>query len=156
MEKGNTDPAWVVPSPRSGKFFRGKSGGMAEFSPITQSTPAMQSTAYEGGYFPSSDQDGQQRNVHQDWPMAKEPLVTANEVVTPAPTSFSNDEIYDLSTSSGTWGAHDLRHNTDPQAVIYESVGAGQTSHGGSRPTVKRKEVSRKSVPGRGSVGGIS
>ena len=52
-----------------------------------------------------------------------------------------------------------MRDNTGSQPAKYEGVRAGQAEglgllQGEGKPVVRRKEVSRKSVPGHGNVSG--
>jgi hypothetical protein len=87
--------------------------------------------------------------------MAKEePFATTNEAVTPAPTYISIGDNYGIPTPGA--GETD---NTGSQPAKYEGVRAGQAEglgllQGEGRPVVRRKEVSRKSVPGHGNVSG--
>lgn len=159
IKNGGTGSAWTIPRLRSGKFFhRGNRRGAAEFSAVTQSAPAWQTTAYGGGSFPSSNMEAQQQFVPQGWQMAKEPYVTTNEAVTPAPTYVSIDDNYGIpSPEIEETGA--MRHNTGSQPAMYEGITAGQAEGlgllpSGARPVVQRKEVSRKSVPGHGNGSG--
>jgi hypothetical protein len=134
IKNGGTGSAWTIPRPRSGKFFyRGNRGGTTEFSPVIPSTPA--------------------------WQMAKEePFVTTNEAVTPAPTYISIGDNYGIPTP-GAGETDAMRDNTGSQPAKYEGVRAGQAEglgllQGEARPVVRRKEVSRKSVPGHDNVSG--
>jgi hypothetical protein len=157
IKNGGTGSAWTIPRPRSGKFFyRGNRGGATEFSPVIPSTPAWQTTAHEGGFFPSSNTEAQQQFANQGWQMAKKELfVTTNEAVMPAQTYISigdNDGI----PTPGAGETDAMRDNTGSQPAKYEGVRAGQAEalgllQGEGRPVVRRKEVSRKPVPGHGN-----
>lgn len=66
IKNGGTGSAWTIPRPRSGKFFtRRKGGRTTEFSPVTPNTPAWQNTGYEGGYFPTPNQQMQRQFAPQ-------------------------------------------------------------------------------------------
>jgi hypothetical protein len=160
IKNGGTGSAWTIPRPRSGKFFyRGNRGGATEFSPVIPSPPAWQTTAHDGGFFPSSNTEAQQQFAHQARQMAKEePFATTNEAVTPAPTYISIGDNYGIPTP-GAGETDAMRDNTGSQPAKYEGVRAGQAEglgllQGEGRPVVRRKEVSRKSVPGHGNVSG--
>jgi hypothetical protein len=166
IKNGGTGSAWTIPRPRSGKFFyrgkrgnRGNRGGATEFPPVIPSTPAWQTTAHDGGFLPSSNTEAQQQFAHQGWQMAKEePFVTTNEAVTPAPTYISIGDNYGIPTP-GAGETDAIRDNTGSQPAKYEGVRAGQAEglgllQGEGRLVVRRKEVSRKSVPGHGNMSG--
>jgi hypothetical protein len=88
----------------------------------------------------------------------KEPFVTTNEAVTPAPTYLSIGDNYGIPTPRAR-ETNVMRDNTVSHPAKYEGFRAGQTEglgllQGGGRPVVRRKEVSRKSVPGHGNRSG--
>lgn len=137
LKNGGTGSAWTILRPRSGKFFsRGNRGGATEFSPFTPSTPAWRTTAYEGGFSPSSN----------------------TEAGAPAPTYVSIGDDYGIPTP-GAEETDAMRDNTGSQPVRYEVVRTGQAEgmgllQGGARRVVQRKEISRKPVPGHGNGSG--
>jgi hypothetical protein len=180
IKNGGTGSAWAIPRPRSGKFFtRRKGGGTTEFSPVTPNTPAWQNTGYEGGYFPAPNPQMQQQFAYQteggyfqspnsevqrqftrqDGQMAqKEPFVITHEAVTPAPTYIPMDGNYGISTPRAEERVP-TRNNNGSQPMIYEGTRSEQAEglgllQGAGGPVVKRREVSRKSVPGYGNASG--
>jgi hypothetical protein len=113
----------------------------------------------EGGYFQSPNSEVQRQFTRQDGQMAqKEPFVITHEAVTPAPTYISMDGNYSIPTPR----AEDrvpTRNNNGSQPMIYEGTRSEQAEglgllQGAGGPVVKRKEVSRKSVPGYGNASG--
>lgn len=88
----------------------------------------------------------------------KEPFVAVNEAVTPAATYVSISDDYGMPTP-GVGETETMRYNTGSQPARYEGVRAEKAEglgllQGGARPVVKRKEISRKSVPGYGNSNG--
>ena len=94
---------------------------------------------------------------NQEWGR-KEPVVSTSEyqAVTPM-TGVGMDDGYGI-RSVGAGEADAIRYNNGTQSARYEGQRGGQPEgmglpQGGNamRPTVKRKEISRKSVLGHGS-----
>jgi hypothetical protein len=115
----------------------------------------------EGGYFQSPNSEAQRQFTRQDWQVAqKEPFVITHEAVTPAPTYISMDDNYSEPTPRAEERVP-TRNNNGPQPTIYEGTRSEQAEglgllQGAGRPAVKRKEVSRKSVPGYGNASNAS
>jgi hypothetical protein len=105
--------------------------------------------------------EAQQQFAHHGWHMAqKEPFTAVNEAVTSAPMYVSIGDDYGMPTP-GARETETMRNNTGSQPAKYEGVRAGQAEalgllEGGGRPMVRRKEVSRKSLPGHGNGSGSS
>jgi hypothetical protein len=97
----------------------------------------------------------QQQYAQQDWQMPKkEPFMAANEAMTPSPTYLSLGDDYGMPTS-GLGETETARYDAVSHPARYEGVrgeqaeGLGLLQGGNGRPVVKRKEISRKAVPGQ-------
>ncbi|MCJ1383187.1 hypothetical protein MMC17_006300 [Xylographa soralifera] len=154
IKNGGTGLTWTIFRPRSCMFFsRDDRRAATKFSPLSPSTSAWQTSAYGGGFIPTSNAEEQQRFEQQRWQMGeKAPAVTISEAVSPAPTYIS---IGDDDGTPIPWaGATDtVRDNSGLQPTIYDGVSARQAEalgllQSGVRPMVQRQEISRKSVPG--------
>jgi hypothetical protein len=105
----------------------------------------------EGGYFHNPNSEAQRQFTRQDWQMAqKEPFVITHEAVTP--TYISMDDNYGIPSPRA-------EERVGSQPTIYEGTRSERVEglgllQGAERPVVKRKEVSRKSVPGYDNANG--
>ena len=162
IKNSGTGSVWTIPRPRPGKFFsRHSPGWTTKFSPLTPSTPAWKTTAYEAGVFQSPDMESHQQSTPQGWQMEnKEPFVAVNEATTPAPTyiSMGNDSGI---PAPGARERETMNSNTGLRSAKYEGIRSGQVEglgllQDGGRPLAWRKQIPRKSVPGHSNGSGSS